>query len=81
LTRTWPFDIRWARFFHLIALPAGNNTVMAAFHPLHNRQASIMSDHQDPRGSHDSTLAVAIGGLITVLATIAVLYISGTIHL
>jgi hypothetical protein len=40
-----------------------------------------MSDQQDPRGPHDSTFSMVVGGLITVIATIAVLYISGTIHL
>jgi hypothetical protein len=40
-----------------------------------------MSEHYDPRRPQDSNVAITVGGLIAVIATIAILYISGTIYI
>lgn len=39
-----------------------------------------MSEYHDPRRPQESNLTVAVAGVIAVIATIAVLYISGTIR-
>jgi hypothetical protein len=36
-----------------------------------------LSQQHDPREPQDSNLAIAIAGLLTALATIGILYISG----
>jgi hypothetical protein len=38
---------------------------------------TAVSEQQDPRKQQDSNLAVTIAGVVTIAATIAVLYISG----
>jgi hypothetical protein len=38
---------------------------------------TAVSEQQDPRKQQDSSLAVAIAGVVAIGATIAVLYISG----
>jgi hypothetical protein len=40
-----------------------------------------MSEHYDPRGPQESNLTVAVAGVIAVIATIAILYISDSIHM
>jgi hypothetical protein len=36
-----------------------------------------LSEQHDPRAPQDSNLAITIAGVLTVLATLGVLYISG----
>jgi hypothetical protein len=38
---------------------------------------TAVSQQQDPRKHQDSNLAIAIAGVVAVLATVAILYISG----
>jgi hypothetical protein len=39
--------------------------------------ATAVSEQQDPRKPQDNNLAVAIAGVVAVIATAAILYISG----
>jgi len=38
-----------------------------------------MTEQDDPRRPQDSNLAIIVAGLLAVIATVAVLHISGTI--
>jgi hypothetical protein len=39
-----------------------------------------VSDQQDPRRPQDSNLSIAIAGVVSIVATIAVLYMSGVFN-
>ena len=47
---------------------------------LKSRRAAEMSQEDEPQKPEDSTLAVVLGMLISVLASLYILYISGTIR-
>jgi hypothetical protein len=55
----------------------GSQLLQKALRPHRLEPATAVSEQQDPRQQQDSNLAVAIAGVVAVIATAAILYISG----
>jgi hypothetical protein len=55
----------------------GSQLLQKALRPRRLEPATAVSEQQDPRQQQDSNVTVAIAGVVAVIATAAILYISG----